>query len=155
MPAEWITVAEAAAIVGCSRNTISRHVEAGRIKRRYPLGRKTATLDRRSVEEFAEWYRRQAAEAEARRVERRQRTGPPDEEGDWLTCPAAARMIGVSPQYLGRIAGRGRVSAARRGARWWFRRADLAQWAVKTADGPAARPAGRSVDTFRTGMSVA
>lgn len=122
---EWITVAEAAVIVGCSRNTIDRHVTAGRIERRYPLGRKTPTLSRASVEEFAEWYRLQAAEAEARRVERRQRTGPPGGGDDWMSCPAAASVIGVSPQYLGRMARRGRVLAMRRGARWWFRRRDL------------------------------
>lgn len=122
---EWITVAEAAAIVGCSRNTIDRHVEAGRIARRYPLGRKTPTLNRESVEEFAAWRREKLADDESRLAERRQRTGPPDDGDDWMSCPAAAALIGVSPQYLGRVAGRGRVPATRRGARWWFRSSDL------------------------------
>lgn len=125
MLGEWITVADAAAIVGCSRNTITRHVEAGQIARRHPLGRKTPTLNRESVEEFAVWRRSKLADDEARRVERRQRARPPDDGHDWLSCPEAAAAMGVSPQYLGRLANQGRMAATRRGARWYFRRKDL------------------------------
>jgi excisionase family DNA binding protein len=125
MPGEWITVAEAAERAGCSRNTIARNVKAGRIERRYPLGRKTPTLDGQSVEEFAASWRERLAENEARRAASRGRIGPPDDSGEWLSCPAAALMVGVSPQYLGRAAARGLIAAHRRGARWWFRPRDL------------------------------
>lgn len=107
-------------IVGCHRHTIDRHVAAGRIVRRYSLGRKTPSLSRESVEEFAVWWREKLAEDESRRVERRLRTGPPDDGDDWLSWPEAASMIGVSPQYLGRIAARHRLPAVRNGSRWFF-----------------------------------
>ena len=131
MSSEWITAAQAATIVGCHRHTIDRHVADGRIARRYPRGRKTPSLSRESGEEFAVWWREKLADEEVRRLERRQRTGPPDDGDDWLTCPAAASVIDVSPQYLGRIAAQAHIPAVRRGGRWFFRRSDVEQVAAR------------------------
>lgn len=128
MPYDWITVAQAAALVGCHRHTIDRHVQAGRIRRRYPRGRKAPTLSRASVEEFADWRRQKLAADQERRTSRFQGNGPPDDGDVWLNCPTAASLIGVSPQYLGRIAARGVLPAARPGARWWFRESDIRQF---------------------------
>lgn len=137
MSTEWITAAEAAALVGCHRHTIDRHVAAGRIERRYPRGRKTPSLNRNSVEEFALWWRERLAAHETRRHERLHRTGPPGDGDEWLTCPAAALVIGVSAQYLGRIGALGRVPAVRQGGRWYFRRHDIESLAAARALKPA------------------
>jgi hypothetical protein len=137
MPAEWITSHQAAALVGCHRNTIDRHVGLGDIERRYPAGKKTPTLKRSSVEEFAEWWRAQELEAERRRQEQEAipKPGPPDDGEVWLDSATAALVVGVSPQYLGRLALQERLPAARdaRLTKWWFRRRDIEQYAASRA----------------------
>ena len=116
-------------------HTIERHVSRRRIERRHPAGRKTPTLNHSSVEEFTGWWRMQEREAQERRRRERgalARLGPPEDGEVWLLGTTAALVVGVSPQYLGRLALSGRLPAYREpsGRRWWFRRRDIEQYAA-------------------------
>lgn len=135
---EWITLAEASALIGCSRHTVERYVGSGQIRRRYPRARRTPTLDRASVESFAAWWQERGREMEQRRREQRsQRLGPPQDGEVWLDSATAALVLGYSPQYLGRLALAERVPGYREGlgrpSRWWFRRRDIEQLAAARA----------------------
>jgi hypothetical protein len=112
---EWITSAEATALVGCHRHTIDRHVQAGDIARRHPIGRKTPTMGRASVEEVAVRRREEQAELERRREARQSSpAGPPDDGEVWLDAPAAALVLGVHAP-VGRPTCRGGASAGGKG----------------------------------------
>ena len=100
MPSRWITQAQAAELAGCSRHTIERYLATGRIRRRYPRGRKPPTIDRASAEEFATWWAGRAEAAERARAERSGRWRPPTDGEVWLDVPTAALVAGVSRQYL-------------------------------------------------------
>lgn len=136
MRTKWITQAQAAEIVGCARQSIDRYVQAGHIARRYPLGRKTPTLDRASVEEFANWWKVHELEKQQRRQSgTRPPAGPPDDGDVWLDSVTASLVVGISPQYLGRLALAERLPAERdrRTKKWWFRRRDVEQFAAARA----------------------
>ena len=108
---EWITHAEAAAIVGCGLSTIDRRQRAGDIARRHVADRKVPSLNRASVEAFAEqWKREQAEKQQVQDV--KPPDGPPDDGDVWLDSTTASLVVGVSPQYLGRLALQGRLPAA-------------------------------------------
>lgn len=133
MRTDWITYAQAAKLCGCSRHMIERYVAAGRIRRRYPLGRKSPTIDRGSAEDFAKWWRSRLIGQEQRRHARANRSPrPPSDDDVWLDVAAAALVIGVSAQYLRRLASQERMPAVRRG-RLWFRRRDVEQYAAVRA----------------------
>jgi hypothetical protein len=137
MSAEWITAADTAAMAGCSRQAVDHYVQKGLIARRYPHGRKTPSLNRTSAEEFARWWPQHVAEVEAqpRPLDQRPPPGPPDDGDVWLDSATASLVVGVSAQYLGRLAGDGRLPAARdaRRNKWWFRRRDIEQLAAARA----------------------
>ena len=137
MPTEWITAAETAAMAGCSRQAVDHYVRKGMIKRRYPLGRKTPSLNRESAEEFARWWPQHVAEVQAKRrpPETRPPSGPPQDGDVWLDCMTASLVVGVSAQYLGRLARAGRLPAVKdaRRDKWWFRRRDVEQFAAARA----------------------
>lgn len=136
MPTEWITAFDAAALVGCHRHTIDRYAQAGHIARRFPSGRKSPTLNRVSVEEFAQWWCARELEAVERRLKRdAARSGPPEDGDVWLDSTTASLVVGVSPQYLRRLARQGRLPAAATAGRpkWWFRRQDVEQFAAARA----------------------
>lgn len=146
MVTEWITQAEAARIIGCSVNVVERLASAGRIRRRWPPGRKTPTIDRASAEGFRAWWQEYQAGIQRQRRERLERmalAGPPSDGEVWLDTTTAALVIGVSSQYLGRLALQDRIPATRRGLFWWFRRRDVEQYAaarVLSRRGPVAEP---------------
>ena len=135
MRPEWITAADAAVLVGCHPHTIYRYVHAGRIARRHPLGRRTPSLSCESVEEFAEWWRAHLAEADQRGRPPPPPPGPPDDGEVWLDSVTASLVIGVSPEYLKRLAHAEKVPAVRDGRRqkWWFRRRDIEQFSAVRA----------------------
>ena len=57
-----------------------------------------------------------------------------DPAGDvWLSGPTAALVLGFSPQYLCRLAGKERLPAVRRGRQWLLRRRDVEQLAAARA----------------------
>jgi hypothetical protein len=94
-------------------------------------------LERTSVEEFAAWWVPMNAERERRKAERAPREprliGPPDDDQVWLDLPTVALMLKCSEQWIGRLAGRERIPAVRRGRRWWFRRVDVEIYAAARA----------------------
>lgn len=131
---EWVTHAEAAAIVGCGLSTIDRHQRAGDIERRHVADRKLPSLNRASVEAFAErWQREQTAARERAAARRGPKGGPPDDGDVWLDSTTASLVVGVSTQYLGRLALQGRLPAALdQGMRkWWFRRSHIEDYAAE------------------------
>lgn len=132
---QWVTHAEAAAIVGCSRNTIDRAQAAGRIERRHPVGRKTPTLSRASVERFAEAWRAEQVERQQQGPTRSREYGPPKDGDVWLDTRTAALVIGCTPQHMARLARRGRIPASTNGdrKRFWFRRHHVEQYAAARA----------------------
>lgn len=144
MPREWVTWDWAAERTGCPRASLYVHMRAGRIRHRGVRVRRGA-LDRASVEEFARWYaehdaQRRAAEAaavaaRAERDARRAELGPPPAaDGDvWLDATTAGLVLGVSAQYVIRLAGAERIPAVRRGRQWWLRRRDVEQVAAARA----------------------
>ena len=130
---DWVTHAEAAAIVGCGLSTIDRHQRAGAIARRHVADRKLPSLNRASVEAFAERWQRELAAKQ--RPKRAPESGPPDDGDVWLDALTASLVVGVSRQYLGRLAVQGRLPAALdRGRRkWWFRRSHIEEYAAARA----------------------
>lgn len=144
MATEWISHAEAAAIVACAHGTVERYARRGLIRRRYEHNRKTPTLDRASVEMFAvRWQEQRRLLAERLAEQHVRQSGPPDDGERWLDCTTSASVLGVSVQYLGRLAAVERVPAVRegtgRGTRWWFRRRDIEQLARVRSVRQAAR----------------
>jgi excisionase family DNA binding protein len=139
MSTEWITWSQAAELVGCSVSVIERHKRSGQIRSRpVRVGRHyRPTLDRASVEKFAAWWVPMNAERERRRAARVPRVpepiGPPDDDQVWLSLSTVALMLGCSEQWVGRLASRERIPAARRGRRWWFRRLDVEIYAAARA----------------------
>lgn len=105
------------------------------IARRYPHDRKIPSLSRASVEAFAEqWKQEQAAKQRAKAV--RPSTGGPPDDGDvWLDSVTASLVVGVSTQYLGRLALQGRLPGAldKQRRKWWFRRRDIEDYAAERA----------------------
>lgn len=147
MGAEWITQRAAAEIIGCSPGAVERYAAAGLIQRRWPVGRKTPTIDRASAEQFRPWWEAHVAEEERKRLEREARaatSGPPMDGDVWLDSATAALVIGVSAQYVGRLAASERIPATRRRRCWWFRRRDVEQFVAVRAL-VRARAAGRPV----------
>ena len=134
LESEWITHAQAAAIVGCGLSTIDRHQRAGDIARRHVADRKVPSLNRASVEVFAEQWKREQAEKQQVQVVKPP-DGPPDDGDVWLDSTTASLVVGVSPQYLGRLALQGRLPAARdrRRRKWWFRRLHIEEYAAARA----------------------
>lgn len=133
---EWITHAEAAAIVGCGLKVIDNRQRAGVIERRYPHDRKIPSLSRASVEVFAEQWQRQQAEARERADPAQMpKDGPPDDGDVWLDTTTASLVVGVSTQYLGRLALQGRLPAAldKQKRKWWFRRSQIEDYAAARA----------------------
>lgn len=139
MAREWITWEEAADLTGCPRGTLYKYMRAGHLQHRGKRVRRGA-LDRESVEQFAkrvqpllELREQQKRARLARRERRLAVSGPPSTDDIWLKPSTAALVVGVSPQYLIRLAGEERVPAVRRGKRWWFRRHDVEQLAAVRA----------------------
>lgn len=132
---DWVTHAEAAAIVGCSPRTIDRKQRDGTIARRHTADRKLPSLSRRSVEAFAEQWAAEQQEREQVRSAQTRVQGPPNDGDVWLDATTASLVAGVSPQYLGRLAIQGRLPAALDQGRrkWWFRRSQIEDYAAARA----------------------
>ena len=127
---EWLTWNEAAELVGCPIATIDWHKRQGRIKSR---GRRAGSLERASVEEFAEWWHaRQQARATSHERPHTSRREPPEPAG-WLSSVAAAEVAGVSPTHLAYLVKNERLSATMRGGRLWVRESDARAYAVEAA----------------------
>ena len=135
MSTEWVTWQWATDKTGCPRASLYRFMQEGRIRHRRGRVRR-GSLDRASVEAFATWFaaeKRSLAieKARARAAASRQAEhGPPPDGEVWLDSTTAALVIGVSAQYVARLATNGRYPAVYRGRQWWLRRSHVEQLAA-------------------------
>lgn len=120
---EWITVHEAAEILGVHLSAIPKMIRRGDLKRR----ERRPILSRSQVVALHD--------ARAARVQEsleRVAPGPPDQEHDWLTAPEAGELMGVGAEAVRVRARRGRLPSELHDGRRWFRRDHLEL--VKQAD---------------------
>ena len=120
---EWISIAAAQRIAGCSEPTVLRAIANGQLRQRTGLPRGVPSLHRESVEMWAE--ERRAATAAAARAARQGReplSAAPKDGQDWLTTKQAAPIVGRSPAWLVDRAARGLAPHVRKGNRLWWRR---------------------------------
>lgn len=146
---DWLTWEQAAALVGCPVPTIDWNKRTGRIRSR----RQRPSLERASVEEFAQWWQTRREDREARRTlgEQRNRRDPPGPTG-WLTTEQAAAVLGCTTRHITRLTQSGTLQATRAGGRIWLRESTVndyvtarQQWLSHTA---AAALAGCSTSTI-------
>lgn len=129
--AEWLSFRQAAELVGCSEGAIATAVADGLVKQRR-VHRTRPSVERASVERFAEtWQRRQERRAERR--ERRAAPGPPSDEHVWLDSQTAALLLGVGRTRVSQLAARGSLPHRRYAGRLWFRRDLVEQIAAARA----------------------
>lgn len=119
--AQWITYLQAARIAGCNPTTILNAVRAGEITSRHPA-RHLPSLDRETVEQFAQnlWERREQRAAQAAQ-RRRPNSGPPDITHLWLTPDEAGDVIGVSGKRIRQLTLADQLPHTRLGRRVWIR----------------------------------
>lgn len=135
--ARWVSYAAAAEIVGCGEDTIRRHVKAGAFRRRNVVGARPS-LERTSVEAFAERWRVDAAASEQRRRERdwkrAEPSWPPDIAGDvWLDAATAALVLRISRTRVNQLSDQDRLPFTSVGRRRWYRRSHIEQIASARA----------------------
>jgi hypothetical protein len=118
---EWISIAAAQRVAGCSEPTVLRAIANGQLRQRTGLPRGVPSLHRESVELWAE-ERRVEAERKANLRRRRPLNAPPDDENDWLSTKEAASIVRRSPAWLVDRAARDLAPHERRGNRLWWRR---------------------------------
>lgn len=127
----WLSFRQAAELVGCSEKAIATAVADGLVNQRR-VHRTLPSVERASVEKFAEtWRRRQERRAERR--ERREQPGPPQDGHVWLDSQTAALVLGVGRTRVSQLAARGSLPHRRHGGRLWFRRDLLEQVAAARA----------------------
>lgn len=95
---EWITVREAAEILGVHMSAVPKMVRRGDLTPRTRRPR----LERAQILELAEM---RALAAQEREQQRAATAGPrpPDDEHDWLLAPAAAAVLGCTEVALSKI----------------------------------------------------
>lgn len=125
---QWVSMAQAAAVVGCAETTIQMAVKRGEIEQRV-AHRTTPSLSRRSVEEYREARAKRALE----RAQRRKPSGPPDDDHVWLDSRTAGLVLGIGASRVRQLAEGERLPGVRRPGRWWFRRDHVEQCAAARA----------------------
>ena len=103
---------DAARLCGCSRDTITLAVKAGKIVQHEVTNRSRPSLDRKSVEAFkaerdAKRARREEERAEEARIQAE--LGPPKDGEVWFTTAVVAAMFGVSTSWVRSLARDGRL----------------------------------------------
>lgn len=125
---QWLTWDEAAALVGCPVSTIDSHKRQGRIRSR---GNRVRSLERASVEEFAQWWNaRQDARRQRRERPRAHGWAPPEPQG-WLSSAAAGEVMGLSGSHVGYLVNNQRLPGTRRNGRLWVRARDANAYAAE------------------------
>ena len=117
---DWITVREAAHILGVHPSAIPKMTRRGDLRKRE--GRRPI-LSRADV--LALRDTRAAHEAVRAAARAPQPPQPPDNEHEWLTSGQAAEMMGVGPEAVRVRARRGRLPSELHDGRRWFRRDHL------------------------------
>lgn len=121
---DWITVREAAQILGVHMSAVPKMIRRGDLTKR----EQRPILDRAEVIALRE-SRSAAADA---RVTRRGTPAPPDNEHEWLSAREAGAFMGVGSAAVSIRARRGRLPSVLHDGRRWFRRDHLAL--VRRAD---------------------
>jgi hypothetical protein len=129
---EWMTYADAAPAIGCSRPTIARMVKAGAIRSKEQAWRHLPSSWRADVERVAVEWAQERREAEVRRRSRPASAAPDDGEV-WLSVADAALVMGLSRNGVLYRVDRGLVPHVRRGVRVWLRRGHVEQAAAARA----------------------
>ncbi|SDC21622.1 helix-turn-helix domain-containing protein [Nocardioides lianchengensis] len=129
---DWLTWPQAAELVGCPVTTIETYVRGGRLVRRSGQGRHDGSLQRKSVEEFAVWWREKTEGLERRRQGReKRRIRPPESEG-WIQATEAAERLGCAhSDHVVYLARQGRFEARKVGVRWWVRENEVQAYAAE------------------------
>lgn len=117
-----VTYAQAATILGCHISNVPKLVHDGKLT---STGQRNAALDRRQVEAVARERAQERAAAAARAEQRR--TPAPDPRppsrllghSEWLTCPEAADIIGITPQAVAKRLRAEKMPGVFHGGQWW------------------------------------
>lgn len=140
-PAQRITHAQAAALLGCHPSNIAKLVKKGRLTATGVRG-PDPSLELDEVVQLRE----ERIKAEQERRLRYDRTdprphGPPAELGDhdWLSVEQVAQRLGVTGQSVRARAKRGTIPHMRHGKRIWVRADHLEVWANAQTAGPRLR----------------
>jgi hypothetical protein len=134
----WISSVTASVIIGLSPSKVGDLARAGFIERRPNVGR-AASLDRSSVERYAEEYRASLEEKRRNQPPEREPAQPPDDGRVWLDTETTAVVLGISGTRVRQLARRDRLPFTERGGRRWFLREHVEQVAAKRAIDVAAR----------------
>jgi hypothetical protein len=125
--ARWISITEAAIIIGCSASRVGELVRTGLIEQRKAATR-MPSIDRRSAEAYAEVWR---AQVERWCLQREQRSsGPPKDGQVWFGTTTTALVLGISTARVRQLARADRLPYTQRGARRWFSRTHVEQIAA-------------------------
>ena len=132
---EWITIPQAASLVGCSIETIRRARRDGSIVQR-TLSRRYPSINRASTLMFAEQWQEQQklkrkvneeAVAAALKASRDLRP-PPSSNGEvWLSVRTAAIVLRMSHTWVFKMVAAERIPAVRQGRRVWLDRTKVEQ----------------------------
>lgn len=113
-----LTYAQAATVLGCHVSAVHKLVAKGQLTSR---GRVAGALHRDQVEALAT---ERAAAAAARPLRRRLAPADPrpDADHDWMSAPAAAEILGVTPRAVTARLRRDRLPGVQHRGRWWMQR---------------------------------
>ncbi|MEI5674968.1 hypothetical protein [Nocardioides sp. CCNWLW216] len=126
----WLTWTQAAELAGCPVSTVEHYARIGRIERRQVRGRGRGSLERRSVEAFASWWREEVARRKRRRADHESRRIRPPEPQGWIQATEAAEQLGFAhSDHVVWLARQGRLEARKVSTRWWVRQAEVAAYA--------------------------
>lgn len=113
---EWITVREAAEILGVHMSAIPKMIRRGELspRERRPRLARAEVLALRDL--------RAAHEAGRAAVLAPQTPQPPDDDHDWLRANEAGVLMGVGPEAVRVRARRGKLPSELHDGRRWFRK---------------------------------
>lgn len=118
---EWITVREAADILGVHMSAVPKMIRRGDLtpRDRRPRLNRAAVVALRAARAAANEKQRQA------RRQTRLLPQPPDADHEWLSAVEAGDLMGIGPAGVRVRARRGRLPCVTYGGRVWFRRDHL------------------------------
>lgn len=132
----WVTIADAATIIGCSTTTVVQAARNGFIQRHPATKRGHPSLSATSVQDFAARWRVQKAKQEALRLAEAQaaaqanRAGPPPDGQVWFDAATVAAILGISAGRVQQLAVADRIPHTWHNRRRWFLRSHVEQVAA-------------------------
>ncbi|WP_210503342.1 helix-turn-helix domain-containing protein [Nocardioides xinjiangensis] len=120
---DWITVREAAQILGVHMSAVPKMIRRGDLAKR----EQRPILSRADVDDYrdARLAAVQARDEERDLASQLTSPAPPDMEHDWLLAEAAGAVMGISRVAVNARARRGRLPSVVAGGRRWYRRDHL------------------------------